>query len=127
MVGTAGAARGLARGREGEKVQVVLDHIRGDKRHQAESFYDLFWHNPDAWPAEYQEARTTTRLLYPTEANDDGTYTYAWLFDPVVEGADYDILKVLKKMYGDQKAEEYFRSWADAHASEQVAYSFEQT
>jgi hypothetical protein len=25
-----------------------------------------------------------TRTLYPTEANEDGTYTYVWLMDPVV-------------------------------------------
>ena len=122
-----GGPSGLVRAEKGQKVGVALDYIKSDKREQIERFYDLFWHNPDAWPAEDQQTHDHTRLLYPSEANEDGTYTYAWIFDPFIEGADYSIRNLLKKMYGDEKAEEYLHQWADAHASDQVEHILVQT
>ena len=122
-----GGPSGVVRAEKGEKVGVAIDHIKGDKREQIERFYDLFWHNPVAWPAENQLVRDSTRLLYPTVANADGTYTYVWLFDPFVEGAGYSIRTLLKKMYGEEKAAEYMNLWVDAHASEQIEHILEQT
>ncbi len=122
-----GGPSGLVRAERGQTVGVALDYIKRDKREQIERFYDLFWHNPDAWPAEDQQTHDITRLLYPTEANEDGTYTYAWIFDPSIEGADYSIPSLLQKMYGDEKAAEYFHQWVDAHASDQVEHILVQT
>lgn len=61
-------------------------------------------------------------MSYPTDANADGTYPYAWIFDPFIEGADYSISSLLSKMYGYEKAAQYVRLWVDAHASEQVEH-----
>jgi hypothetical protein len=66
-------------------------------------------------------------LLYPTAANADGTYTYVWLFDPFIEGAGCSIRNLLRKMYEEEKAAEYFHLWVDAHASEQVEHILMQT
>jgi hypothetical protein len=122
-----GGPSGRGRAEKGQRVGVALEHIKGDKREQAERFLDLFWRNADAWPVEDQQTRDNTRLLCPTAANEDGTYTYAWIFDPFVEGADYSIRNLLKKMYGDEKAAEYVQLWVDAHASDQVEYVLLQT
>lgn len=122
-----GGPSGLGRAEKGQRVGVALEHIKADKREQAERFLDLFWRNEDAWPAEDQPTRVNTRLLYPTEANADGTYTYAWLFDPFVEGANYSVRTLLRKMYGEEKAAEYVQLWVDAHASDQVEHILVQT
>jgi hypothetical protein len=120
------AAGSPGRAHTGQKVLIVLDHIKGDRREEVERFYDLFWHSPGVGPPEDQATHDNTRLLYPSEANDDGTYTYAWIFDPFLEGADYNIPSLLRKMYGAEKADEYFRLWADAHVSDPAIYTLVQ-
>lgn len=120
-------AADVPRAVKGQTVQVVLDHIKGDKREQFEHIYDLFWHHPSVWPTEDQAVRDNSRLLYPTEANEDGTYTYAWIFDPRIEGGEYNIHTLMKKIFGDELGEEYFQQWVDAHASDQDGYLFVQT
>jgi hypothetical protein len=124
--GNAGQSQ-LGRAEKGQKVEVVLDHIKADKREQFERFLDLFWRNLDAWPAEDQQIHDNTRLLSPNKANADGTYTYAWLLDPFIEGANYRIRTLLQKMYGEEKAAEYFHLWVDTWASERVEYMLVQT
>ena len=61
--------------------------------------------------------RQQTRLLYPIRPSDDGTYTCAWLMDPLIEGADYDIGSLLTKMYGAEQARDNLALWVDAHAT----------
>ena len=107
----------------GETVWVCLDPIKKDKRAQYERFlHEIFW--PGAAklsPAEQQVFRQT-RILHPTKAETDGTYSYFFVMDPVVKNGDYDIESTLTKMYGKAKATEYFKLYTTAHARPQVSY-----
>jgi hypothetical protein len=47
--------------------------------------------------------------------------------DPLVEGADYDILRLLTKAYGEAKAEEYNQLWGESLASPQVGNDLTQS
>jgi hypothetical protein len=71
--GMGGPSR-LGRAETGQRDRVALDHIKWE---QVERFFYLFWRNRDAWPVGDQQTRDHTRLLYPTAAHEDGTYTYA--------------------------------------------------
>lgn len=67
------------------------------------------------------------RFLYPAKQNEDGTYTYVFLMDPVIEGAEYDIEILLINAYGEGKIKKYGQQWHDFLASPQVAYSLIQS
>jgi hypothetical protein len=109
-----------ARATTGERVWVTLNHVKADQRELHEQFvHDILR------PAAEQVDPTTVRkvrFLHPTEQNEDGTYTYIFLMDPFVEGADYSIDNLLNQVYGDAKGQEYFQMWLDSLAEEQHGY-----
>ena len=112
--------RETIRAAEDEHVWVLLNHVKGDKWEQHKDFV----HNILVPAAEKADpvAMQHSRFLHPVEQNEDGTYTSVFLMDPVIEGAEYGILNLLKEAYGEDKAAEYAQLWDDSLASPQVGY-----
>ena len=48
----------------------------------------------------------------------DSTYLYSFLMDPIIKHTSYDILSIIKKMYGAEKGAEYYKLFEDAITSE---------
>lgn len=118
-------ARETIRAAEGERMWVLLNNVKADKREQHEHFIlDILM--PVVEKVEPSVLRPT-RFLCPTEQNEDGTYTFVYLMDPVIEGGDYDILNLLKKAHSEEQAEEYFQLWNESLASPQVGYELIQS
>ena len=124
-VRNANVARETIRAAEGEQMWVLLNHVKADKQEQHEHFV----HNILMPAAEKVDpaAFRHTRFLHPAEQNEDGTYTSVFLMDPVIEGTDYGILSLLKKAYGEDKAEEYVQLWNESLVSPQVGYELIQS
>ncbi|MHC4434722.1 MAG: hypothetical protein ACYTBS_23025 [Planctomycetota bacterium] len=113
------------RAAEGERMWVLLNHVRADRWEQHAHFvHDILM--PAIEKVE-PSALQHTRFLHPAEQNEDGTYTSVFLMAPLVEGADYDILNLLTKAYGEDKAEEYIQLWGESLASPQVGYDLVQS
>ena len=102
---------------EGDEVWVLLNHVKADKWEEHKDFV-LNILIPAAEKIVPKEMGHT-RFLYPTEPNEDGTYTSVFLMDPVVQDGNYDILDILKKEYGEEQAEQYYERWA----TDQVGFS----
>lgn len=119
-------ARPMAR--SGETVWVCLDPIKKDKRAQYERFlHEIFWSGAAKLSPADQRVLRQTRILHPTKAETDGSYSYFFVMDPVIKGGDYDIESLLTKMYGKAKATEYFKLYTTAHARPQVFYEVTQS
>ncbi|MBO0938959.1 hypothetical protein J2I47_20570 [Fibrella sp. HMF5335] len=119
-------ARPMAR--SGEGVWVCLDPIKKDKRAQYERFlHDIFWAGASKLSPADQRVFRQTRILHPTKAEADGTYSYFFVMDPVIKGANYDIESMPTKMYGKDKATQYFKLYTTAHARPQVFYEVTQS
>lgn len=109
--------------RSGETVWICLDPIKKDKRADYERFlHDIFWAGMSKLSPADQKLMRQTRILHPIKAEADGTYSYFFVMDPVVKGGNYDLERVLTKMYGKAKATEYLNLSSTAHAREQVCY-----
>jgi hypothetical protein len=121
----ANVARETVRALEGERVWVLLNYVKADKWEQHEHFVHHIL-MPAAKKVDPSAFRHTW-FLHPAEQNEDGTYTSAFLMDPLVEGADYDILSLLEKAYGKDKAEEYIQLWNESLAGPQVGYDLTQS
>ena len=118
---TATAARQMAR--EGEKVWVIINHIKPDKREQFEKFiHETFWPMANKLSTEEQRLFRQTRVLHPTKAEADGTYSYIFLMDPLVEGANYEIEAMLIKMYGEQQGKAHSRTLDETFARNPTDY-----
>jgi len=120
------ASRPMAK--SGESVWVCLDPIKKDKRAQYERFlHEIFWPGAAKLSAADQKVFRQTRILHPTKLEADGTYSYFFIMDPVIKGADYEIPSLLKKMYGEAKGAEYNKLYETAHARPQVFYEVTQS
>jgi hypothetical protein len=118
-------ANDMVRATSGERMWIRLNHVKADKRELFERFiHDILRPAVErVEPAMFRQVR----FLHPTEPNEDGTYTYVFLMDPVIEGADYGIGNLLKRAYGDAQTEEHDRMWDEALASPQTGYELIQS
>ncbi|WP_157780978.1 hypothetical protein [Hymenobacter sedentarius] len=99
----------------GDTVWVVINHVKADKRAQFERFVtEIFWPMAAKLGPADQRTFRQTRVLNPVRPEADGTYSYFFVMDPVITGANYDILTLLKKMYGNEKAAAYFKQFTES-------------
>lgn len=100
-----------ARAAENDTVWVIWNHIKGDKVAQFEDFnFNIL---EPAASEYYPQMRNTVRTLRPTEANEDGTWTYFYLMDPANNPDGYDMLVPLSAKYGRAQALEYLTMFTD--------------
>ncbi|MCY7358482.1 MAG: hypothetical protein LH609_13690 [Rudanella sp.] len=52
--------------------------------------------------------------MHPVKANADGSFTYLFIMDSYVKGADYEIESLIKKMYGAKQGAEYYKLFEGA-------------
>lgn len=108
---------------KGDTVYIFVNHIKQDKRQEFEDFVtNTFWGMSKKLPTKDQQVFKHTRVLYPTKAEPDGTWSYIFIMDPVVPGGEYNIRTLLVKMYGEQKADEYDKLFSETAAHEQTGY-----
>ena len=113
------------RAHQGENVWVVLNHIRAEKREAFEYFVNsiLMPAVAHVHPGVYNKIR----ILNPTRLNQDGTYTYVFLMDPVVPGGVYEFNAILHEYYKSELADEYIKIWYEALSAPQVEYEMVQS
>jgi hypothetical protein len=119
-----GVDRTAVRAIEGEVMRVLVNHVKADKWEQHERFvHDIL--KPATKQVDEPVFRHT-RFLHPAEPNEDGTYSSAWVMDPVLEDGNYDILNLLQKAYGEEQGRQYYQLWRDSLVS-RVFYRFIQS
>ena len=120
------ASRSMAK--PGEEVWVWAYPVKADKRKQYEHFvHDLFWAGASKLPAVEQRVFRQTRVMHPAQANPDGSYTYLFIMDPLIKGADYDIQSLTRKMYGTKQGNDYLKLFDGALAGKDVGYKVTQS
>ena len=111
---------------QADPVNVILNHVRADKREQFEEF--VF---EGLLPALRENARNDpmakkvldqTRMLLPAGQNDDGTYTYIWLMDPWVEGGVYSYQAIIAEARGLETARKYVEMVQESLSGPQIWY-----
>lgn len=107
----------------GERVMVIINHVKPDRRDEFESFVRDFLvpgvkRLGETDPLAVQ-AHSRTRVIMPTRQNPDGTYTYLFLMDPVVAGFSYDF-EDLKAVYPAAEVDRRSAEFFDSLAEEQV-------
>ena len=109
----------------GEKVLLLLNHIKAEKRGDFEHFIQSI-----LAPAVMRVApdlHDRVRALFATQPEQDGSYTYVLLIEPLMAEASYDIAEVLYKAYPSEEASVYLRIWEEAQAAPQTGYEIVQS
>jgi hypothetical protein len=108
---------------QGDSVWIIINPVKADKRAEFEKFvHDIFWAGAGKLSKQDQKTFRQTRILHPVEPEEDGTYSYFFIMDPLLKGANYDIMSLLTKMYGETKAKEHMKLMDEAMAGEQKSY-----
>lgn len=105
-----------------DTVWVITTHIKADKQDQFEQFMDEFRalgnqtvvDDPDFAPA-YE----STRILYPAGANEDGTFTYFMVIDPIITGFAFSINDILERYLPEPEAKLLHSTFTESLASPQ--------
>lgn len=92
-------------------VWVVLNYVKSDKVQQFEDFNLNYLKS--AGDEFFPEMTKTVRFLKSEKPNADGTFTYFFLMDPVMKGADYQMKSVLEAKYGKEKTDEYLKMYTE--------------
>ena len=110
---------------DGEKMQVLLNHVKPDRRKE----FEHFMHEIIKQIAVRSELHVLnqTRILHPSGPNADGSYTYIFLMDPVVPDGEYGFEKLLLLAYSPEEAEELIKLFSESLVSPQVEYEVTQT
>ena len=118
---------------EGELIWIILNHVKPDKRQQFEKFMDFMNQNfediikeGEASPEE-AKAYKQMRILHPTQANEDGSYTYVFLGDPWTEGVESKIGPWFRKKYSKEEVQKYYQMFSDSLMHRQITYMLKQT
>lgn len=114
----------IARAVENDTILIIYNYIKADrvediKKFVTEVFLPLV-------QKENSPVVRSARMLESLRANEDGTYSLIWLMDPAVStpGA-YSMLPPLIKEFGEEKANEIFRTKIqDAMARPQSSQRF---
>jgi hypothetical protein len=95
-----------------QTVWLCTYRVKADKQKEYEHFvHDIFWPGAKKLSKAEQQVFRQTRVMHPLKAEADGTYIYSFLMDPVIEGGDYEIDSLLKKMFGEKTGAEYFKQF----------------
>jgi hypothetical protein len=116
------AAASPLRAQAGDTVYLVDHYVRPDQREQFEGFVEQV-----LWPALRGRVQQQTRMLKSTVPNEEGSFTYTFVLDPVVQGERYNILDFLRAAYPEDEAVQHYVRFTDTWAREFTTRLFVQS
>ena len=109
-----------SRAGEGERVTICIETIKGEKKEE----FDHLLH--DILGPAGLEANSRvfehTRLIEPSEANSDGTWSYVSILDPVIADGDYRVQHTMESKYGQAEGEKYAKAYQECYAAPVKVY-----
>lgn len=113
----------------GDTVAIAIYRVQAEKREQYEHFlHQVFWpmgRRLGETDAVMRRVFGQTRILHPEGPNEDGTYSYAFLFDPWETGGEYSIEALLKRGFGEQEGARVYREQFQASLAGSPHYFFQ--
>jgi hypothetical protein len=105
---------------DGEWVTICIETIKADKKAE----FDHLLH--DILGPAGLEANSRVfeylRLIEPSEANSDGTWSYLSILDPVIADGDYRVQHTLESKYGPVEGAKYAKACQECYAAPVKVY-----
>jgi len=112
----------LGEDESGPTVWLITYFVKPDQRERYVQLLDSLWdagrrlgQQDSLILAQFRQ----TQILYSPDPEPDGTYRYAFLMNPVVSDADYDMQHLLSRMYPPARADSIFHLFLNAVRSSQ--------
>lgn len=122
-------SREQMRAKYGDEVLIVVTYVKDESKSDFEKWInDVLYAalNKTKNPMKIDQLKVT-RWLVPTHQNEDKTWTYVWIMDPIIPNTDYDIPTFLNKEYGEEKGKEHWEKYQTFWAKSVEVHALKQT
>jgi hypothetical protein len=115
LVTTASCTTAQNSPQKGENVWIIVNYIKESAKNDYEKWMNDIFFSPMKTTNDplLKQQYATTRWLTPAKQNDDKTWTYVFVMDPVIPNGDYDIESYLVKTYGEQTGKAYNKQFEE--------------
>ena len=98
--------------------------MRRDDQRRQEAEFDHLLHDILGPAGLESNSRVfeSTRLIEPSEANTDGTWSYVSLLDPVIADGDYRVRHTMEGKYGPAEGAKYAKAYQECYAAPVKVY-----
>jgi len=112
------------RAAEGDTLFLAFHDVKAESKEEYERLsHEMLFDRISEADQQAEYISTLVRMLHPTEANEDGTFTYLFIFDPIYSGNyGFNTLNLYTKIYGEEKGKELDEQFAATLAGEQRSY-----
>lgn len=112
------------RAMEGDTLFLAFHDVNAESKEEYERLsHEMLLDRISETDQQAQFISTKVRMLHPTEANEDGTYTYLYLFDPIYSGNyAFNTTNLYTQIHGEEKGKELDEQFAATMAGPQRSY-----
>jgi len=122
------AVKDTYRAVEGESAWIALNKVAADKREVFEKFiHEVIFDKAIELGGLNGLVIKNIRILHPANTNEDGSYTYVFMADPVILGVNYDIMNYLVQVYGEEEAKEKMKMFSESLVEPQTLLELTQS
>jgi hypothetical protein len=109
---------------EGDTIFLAFQDIKADKKEEYERLaVDMLLDRMSETEQQAQYISNMVRMFYPAEANEDGTYTYLFMFDPMYTGNyAFNTRNLYTQIYGEERGKELDEQFVATWAGDQRSY-----
>lgn len=122
------AGKDTYRAIEGESAWIALNKVAADKREVFEKFiYEVLFDKVIELGGLNELVLNNMRILHPAGANEDGSYTYVFMADPIIPGVNYTIMHYLVQVYDEEEAKEKMKMFSESLVEPQMLIELTQS
>ena len=116
------------RAKEGDKMMIIFNTVKADAKQDYMKFMEnlFFPMVRDHKKPMIREQHLKTRWLGPVTQNEDGSWTFVYLMDPLVENGNYQFPPLFEEKFGQEKAKELLEQYSSFLAAPMRVHSLVQ-
>jgi hypothetical protein len=101
------------RAKTGDNILVVIVKVKDESKQEFELWIkDVLYSALNKSKSEMKKAQLkATRWLEPVRQNEDSTWTYSWIMDPLIPNTNYDIPRFLDLEYGEELGKKHWEKY----------------
>lgn len=109
---------------EGDTLFLAFMDVKAESKEEFERLsHEMLFDRISEADQQAELISTKVRMMHPSEANEDGTYTYLIMFDPLYPGKyDFTTSNLYAKIHGEEMGKELNEQFVETLAGDQKNY-----
>jgi len=114
---------------EGDTLFLAFLDVKAESKEEFERLsHEMLFDKISEADQQAEFISTKVRMMHPSEANEDGTFTYLVIFDPMFSGEyNFNTSNLYAKIYGEEKGKELDDQLGETLAGDQKSYTMIQS